>query len=82
LWGDSARWGIDTTQEQPHEASYLKLDCSKAKSLLGWYPKLPLSRALEWVAEWYQSYQQDKNMRSVTEAEILRFERLLNEAQA
>jgi CDP-glucose 4,6-dehydratase len=82
LWGESARWNIDTTQKQPHEASYLKLDCSKAKSLLGWYPKLPLSRALEWVAEWYKSYQQDKNMRSVTEAEILRFERLLNEAQA
>ena len=75
LWGESAHWKLETTR-QPHEDRYLKLDCSKAKSLLGWYPKLPLSTTLEWVAEWYKSYQQDKNMRSISEAEILRFENI------
>lgn len=80
LWGESARWKLDATQ-QPHENINLKLDCSKAKSLLGWCPKLSLSTTLEWVAEWYKSYQQDKDMRLFTEAEILRFESLRNEAQ-
>jgi CDP-glucose 4,6-dehydratase len=75
LWGDSARWKLDTVQH-PHEAGYLKLDCSKAKSLLGWSPRLSLSTTIDWVAEWYRGYRQDKDMRSVTEAEILRFERL------
>ena len=75
LWGEAAHWDLDTAQH-PYETSYLKLDCSKAKSLLGWEPKLSLSTAIEWVIEWYQSYRQNEDMRSATEAEICRFERL------
>jgi dTDP-D-glucose 4,6-dehydratase len=39
--------------DNPHEATYLKLDCSRAKKLLGWFPKLKLATALEWVVQWY-----------------------------
>jgi len=76
LWGGDACWELDST-EHPHEAAYLKLDCSKAKNLLGWSPKLDLATNLEWIVEWYQAYLQEKNMRQVTETEILRYERLL-----
>lgn len=38
LWGGSARYEIDRG-EHPHEARYLKLDCSKARSVLGWRPR-------------------------------------------
>ena len=79
LWGGGARWESDSTQH-PHEATYLKLDCSKAKSLLGWSPKLDLATNLEWIAEWYRAYLQKKNMRQVTQAQISRYEDLLKES--
>lgn len=76
LWGGSARWKSDS-DPHPHEATYLKLDCSKAKSLLGWSPKLNLTTTLEWIVEWYQAYLQKKDMREITEAEISRYEDML-----
>jgi CDP-glucose 4,6-dehydratase len=73
LWGEGARWESDSAQH-PHEDTYLKLDCSKAKTLLQWSAKLRLATALEWIVEWYQGYKQDENMRRLTEAQIARYE--------
>jgi CDP-glucose 4,6-dehydratase len=75
LWGENARWELDSAQH-PHEDTYLKLDCSKASSLLGWAPKLRLSTALEWIVEWYQGYQQSEDMRALTKDQIARFENI------
>jgi CDP-glucose 4,6-dehydratase len=76
LWGETARWETDMDQH-PHEATHLKLDCSKAKSLLRWSPKLDLATTLEWIVKWYRAYHQRKNMRKITEAEISRYENML-----
>ncbi|HDL07991.1 MAG TPA: CDP-glucose 4,6-dehydratase [Desulfobacteraceae bacterium] len=76
LWGVGSRWKTDMIQN-PHEAAYLKLDCSKAKSLLGWSSKLDLLTALEWINKWYKAYVENKDMRKVTEDEIIRYEALL-----
>ena len=73
FWGEGASWELDSAQH-PHEDNYLKLDCSKAKSLLGWAPKLRLSTTLEWIVEWYRAYQQNEDMCSLTQAQIARFE--------
>src|SRR6185503_9565659 len=43
LWGQNASWEVDGG-EHPHEASYLKLDCSKALSQLNWRPVLDLEQ--------------------------------------
>ncbi len=75
LWGEGARWELDALPH-PHENSYLKLDCSKAKDMLGWKPKLPLATALGWIVEWYQAYKQNQDMRSLTEEQITRFENM------
>lgn len=75
LWGESARWELDLASH-PHESRYLKLDCSKARSLLGWAPRLRLSTTLEWIVEWYRGYQQKQDMRALTEAQITRFENM------
>jgi len=75
LWGKDASWKLDSAQH-PHEDNYLKLDCSKARSMLGWAPKLGLSTTLEWIAEWYRGYQQNKDMRALTEAQITHFENI------
>jgi CDP-glucose 4,6-dehydratase len=56
---------------------HLKLDCSKAKDALGWSPKLLLPEALKWTIDWYLAYRQGKNMKQITEEQILRYERLM-----
>jgi CDP-glucose 4,6-dehydratase len=73
-WGEGAGWERDGSQHL-HEANCLKLDSSKAKSCLGWYPKLDLSTTLEWIVAWYKSYKDGKNMRMITEQEISRYDK-------
>jgi CDP-glucose 4,6-dehydratase len=73
LWGEGASWEVDLGTH-PHEATYLKLDCSKAKAKLGWTPRTSLATALDWIVEFYQAYQAHQNMRDVTEAQIQRFQ--------
>ena len=65
MWGDNSGWALDETA-QPHEAHYLKLDCSKAKARLGWYPKWSLDVALQHIVEWQKYHQQGTNMHTVT----------------
>jgi len=74
-WGDGARWDLDSA-EHPHEDHFLKLDTSKAKSLLGWSPRLTLATALEWVVEWYRAFQDEQDMRAFVHDQISRYERL------
>ena len=60
-WGNGASWTIDQDDDQPHEASYLKLDCSKANSKLEWHAKWSLYTALSKVVQWHKSEYLDKN---------------------
>ncbi|WP_347988749.1 CDP-glucose 4,6-dehydratase [Methylomonas sp. AM2-LC] len=71
-WGDGASWNIDAGIH-PHEAHYLKLDCSKAKARLGWYPTWNLSQSLEKIIEWHKLMQQGANMKSATLDQISAF---------
>jgi CDP-glucose 4,6-dehydratase len=68
-WGDGASWLLDGG-EHPHEAHYLKLDCSKAKGQLNWHPRWHLDEALEKIVDWQKRYQQGADMRAVTLEQI------------
>jgi CDP-glucose 4,6-dehydratase len=72
-WGDRAAWQIDAGP-RPHEAAFLKLDCSKARAKLGWMPVLTLEHALAWTVEWHRAYLDGKNVRQLTEAQIERYQ--------
>lgn len=61
MWDKNARYEIDS-KDYPHEANYLKLDCSKAKVKLGWQPRWNLEHALKKVVEWVQAYQNKEDM--------------------
>ena len=50
-WGDEAKW-VNKYDGGPHEANFLKLDCSKLKTTFGWKPHWDLDKALEKVVEW------------------------------
>ena len=69
LWGDGARWEKDGL-DHPHEARYLKLDCSKAHSLLGWRPKLRVETALAWTVDWYKAWRAGQDMRALSLKQI------------
>lgn len=51
LWGKGAQWQIDKG-EHPHEAAFLKLDISKARTRLNWHPTLRLDKALSLTVDW------------------------------
>jgi CDP-glucose 4,6-dehydratase len=63
-WGASASYGIDKG-EHPHEASYLKLDCSKAKAELGWHPRWEIEMAIDKIIEWTKAYKNKQNIKEV-----------------
>jgi CDP-glucose 4,6-dehydratase len=75
LWGDGARWERDG-RDHPHEATYLKLDCSKARSLLGWRPKLRVDMALAWTADWYKAWRNGEDMRALSLRQISTYSEL------
>ena len=64
LWGQGASWQHDEGQH-PHEAHYLKLDISKAKSRLNWAPRWALSQALDRIVQWHQAWLQHADMRQL-----------------
>ncbi|MCP4417266.1 MAG: CDP-glucose 4,6-dehydratase [Chloroflexi bacterium] len=72
IWGEGASWVKDGA-DQPHENTFLKLDCSLARNWLGWSPRLNLATALEWIVEWFKGYQRQEDMRTLTEQQISRY---------
>jgi CDP-glucose 4,6-dehydratase len=75
LWGQNASWQLDGG-EHPHEATYLKLNSQKAHQQLSWRPRLNLAEALDWLAKWYQQYNQtnEMTMRAFSAEQIRRYQ--------
>lgn len=73
LWGKDARYEIDAG-EHPHEAHYLKLDCSKAHMRLGWQPRWNLEKALQSIIEWVSVLVCTGNLRECSLKQIDEYE--------
>ncbi len=73
LWKANKGYVIDSNP-QPHEARYLKLDCSKARQVLGWTPSWNLETALRRIVEWAERYRGNEDMRKVTISQIHEYE--------
>lgn len=74
-WGPDAQWQIDNG-EHPHEARYLKLDISKARSRLDWHPALSLQSALALIIDWSKQHISGANMRQLTLKQIKEYQTL------
>ncbi len=48
-WGDGAAWENQAEENAPHEANFLKLDCSKIKAIFGWKPRWHMAECMEMV---------------------------------
>ena len=46
-WGDGAAWENRAEANAPHEANFLKLDCSKLKSTFGWKPRWHMAECMQ-----------------------------------
>jgi CDP-glucose 4,6-dehydratase len=75
LWGTDAKWSVDAG-EHPHEAHYLKLDISKARSRLHWQPALRLPQALQLIIDWAQQQRAGADMRAFTLSQIQHYQTL------
>ena len=64
-----ASWTCDAAP-QPHEASHLKLDSSKARARLAWQPRWRLATALDKTLAWHAAWRRGEDMRAVTLAQI------------
>lgn len=69
LWGEDAEWYL-SEGDHPHEAHYLKLDCSKAKMRLNWQPVWDLSTTLDKIVNWQKAWLNKEDMKEYTINEI------------
>jgi CDP-glucose 4,6-dehydratase len=72
LWGPGARWTL-SDGPHPHEAHYLKLDCTKSRAKLDWEARTNLALALDWIVDWYRDVGRGKNAYHVSHETLDRF---------
>lgn len=71
-WGEGLKW-INKYDGGPHEANFLKLDCSKLKTTFGWKPHWNLETAIEKVVEWSKAWVAGEDVRPVMDKQIKEF---------
>lgn len=71
-WGDNMKW-VNQYDGGPHEANFLKLDCSKLKTVFGWKPHWNLDMAIEKVVEWSKCWMNNGDVRACMDHEINEF---------
>lgn len=72
-WGAGASWSLDG-QNHPHEATYLKLDCSKARGQLGWHPRWDIGQTIAKIVEWHKAFDEGLDMRELSLAQITTYQ--------
>lgn len=71
-WGEGIRW-VNRYDGGPHEANFLKLDCSKLKAVFGWKPRWSVSEAMNKTVEWTKVYFAGGSVPEVMDRQILEF---------
>jgi len=72
-WGN-AEWRVEPDAANLHEAHLLRLDCSKARRELGWEPVLELEQTIAWIADWYRSFYEGRDMRELSLEQLQNFQ--------
>lgn len=68
-WGEGMKW-INRYDGGPHEANFLKLDCSKLKATFGWKPRWNLDTAIEMVVDWSKCWLNGEDVRACMDRQI------------
>lgn len=70
-WGE-IKW-INKADNGPHEANFLKLDCSKLKKTFGWQPRWNIGETMEKIVAWHRVYLSGGNIPAEMDREIAEF---------
>ena len=71
-WGEGLDFEVKSVPG-PHEANFLKLDCSKLKKTFGWTPKWNRKKSIEKTIQWAKAYQLNENTQNIMNEQILEF---------
>lgn len=69
-WGDKATWSNQAEKNAPHEANFLKLDCSKIKSVFGWTPRWHIDECMEMVCQFSKVWMNNGDIPAEMDREI------------
>lgn len=72
-FGNGMEWRNVSEKNAPHEANFLKLDCSKLKKTFGWSPVWSIEQAVEKVVEWTRAYLDNENVSEIMDRQISEF---------
>ncbi|MGZ3239891.1 MAG: CDP-glucose 4,6-dehydratase, partial [Burkholderiaceae bacterium] len=64
------------------EATYLKLDCSKAHARLNWRPRWSIGQAIENIVEWHKAHDRGADMQQITLAQIAAYQQTIVQTTA
>ena len=73
-WGGGMTW-YSQADGGPHEANFLKLDCSKLKSVFGWRPRWDLDTAVGKTVEWSREWLRGGDVRACMNRQIAEYVR-------
>lgn len=71
-WGENMSW-VNRHDGGPHEANFLKLDCSKLKSTFGWTPRWNLDKAIQMTVDWAKCWRDQGDIRACMDQQIKEF---------
>lgn len=72
-WGESAKWINQAEDNAPHEANFLKLDCSKLKNTFGWKPRWNIDECMKYTVMFYKAWIDGKDIPGEMDREIKEF---------
>lgn len=72
-WGSGASWIDHSEANAPHEANFLKLDCSKLRFTFGWRPRWHIGEAVEKTVEWTKVWRSGGDVPSVMDRQITEY---------
>lgn len=71
-WGGGINW-VNKSDGGPHEANFLKLDCSRIKKTFGWRPKWGVNEAIKKTVEWSKAYASGEDISGCMDRQIEEF---------
>ncbi len=72
-WGEEAKWESQTEESAPHEARFLRLDCSRIKERFGWRPYWHMEKCMEMTCRFYKIWLHGGDVPAEMDFEIAAF---------
>lgn len=72
-WGSEASWKNLAEKNAPHEANFLKLDCTKLKTTFGWRPHWHIQKAIAETIKWSLVWKEEGDIRGEMDRQIAEY---------